>query len=483
VTEPYYSYAGIEIYHGDALACLRELPTDSVHCCVTSPPYWGLRDYGIEPSVWGGEADCEHEWGDASWRPSRWGAHDDETPGEKQGTNGGSLGHRGSVKDQSVCVKCGAWLGCFGLEPTPDLYIEHAVTIFREVRRVLRTDGTLWLNIGDSYASSPPGCGKDGVSRFSTLHGVISDAYRDTLRSSVGQKMNTVVGKLKPKDLAGIPWMLAFALRADGWYLRQDIVWSKPNPMPESVTDRCTRAHEYLFLLTKSARYYYDAEAIKEAVVESQVGRVRVDDPVGGKSDAERGQHSPGAGYTTPAGKWATETAQASGRRMTENVARARANGSGHEDMFGATRNRRSVWEIATQPFPEAHLRKVRSPAGWKTGAGSHGSIHEDGREREVSYAEIDSAKRNKRSVWEIATQPFPEAHFATFPEELVKPCILAGCPAGGTVLDPFGGSMTTMKVARDLNCKGVAIELNAEYIEIGKRRLAQDVLDFQAVV
>jgi DNA modification methylase len=256
------------ILYGHVLDRLKQLPDESVQCVVTSPPYWGLRDYGIPAQVWGGELGCEHnfaldalptETGKGNWA---------------QGTNGrGELQPGGvDVKREPLratakvgfCIHCGAWQGCLGLEPTPELFIQHTVQVFREARRVLRKDGTLWLNIGDSYAISPPGCGKDGVSRSSTLHGVVSEAYRDTLRSSVGQKMNTVVGVLKPKDLVGIPWMLAFALRADGWWLRQDIIWSKPNPMPESVTDRCTKAHEYLFLLTKSATYYCDMEAIKE---------------------------------------------------------------------------------------------------------------------------------------------------------------------------------------------------------------------------
>jgi len=402
VTEPYYSYAGIEIYHGDALACLRELPAESVHCCVTSPPYWGLRDYGTE--------------------------------------------------------------GQLGLEKTPEEYIAKMVAVFGEVRRVLRGDGTLWLNMGDSYA----GAGPSGASYQSKTTVEREGKSRDgnfAISKTLGARGLTYAEKkpipppgLKPKDLCGIPWMLAFALRADGWYLRQDIIWSKPNPMPESVTDRCTKAHEYLFLLTKSARYYYNADAIKEPATadhppgnnnhkgltayesgdehhrtkqglvafaqRERLGREGINSRMHQDRDSS---HPPGRKLRSPKGKWSAEEPQSSGRRMTENVAAARANGSGHEDMFGAF--------------------------------------------------------RNKRSVWEIATQPFPEAHFSTFPEELVKPCILAGCPVGGTVLDPFGGSMTTMKVARDLNCKGVAIELNAEYIEIGKRRLRQDVLDFQAVV
>jgi DNA modification methylase len=319
---PYYEHLGITIYLGDALACLCEFPDESVSCCVTSPPYWGLRDYGTD--------------------------------------------------------------GQLGLEKTPEEYIAKMVAVFREVRRVLRDDGTLWLNIGDSYAREggrTPGQPRHWDGREKNFD---SDAiHARSLASEIG---------LKQKDLVGIPWMLAFALRADGWWLRQDIIWSKPNPMPESVTDRCTKSHEYIFMLTKSAKYFFDAEAIKEPTVD--------------------------------------------GSKPSNNT-------------------------------KKAAQQRIDASGGVLSGGVDHSSLG------------CAAETRNKRSVWEIATQPFPEAHFATFPEELVKPCILAGCPAGATVLDPFGGSMTTMLVAQELNCKGIAIEINSEYIEIGQRRLNQEVFDF----
>ncbi|HEY1502569.1 MAG TPA: site-specific DNA-methyltransferase [Acidobacteriaceae bacterium] len=201
-----------EILEGDALSRLRDLPSNSVHCAVTSPPYWGLRDYGIEPVLW----------------PS-------------------------------------GWRGCFGLEPTPELYLEHAVFIFREVRRALRADGTCWVNMGDSYCNTDKwGGGKNGNTG---KHSIAEDGSVPSW--TVRSKKDPIPG-IKPKDLVGMPWMLAFALRADGWYLRQDIIWAKPNPMPESVRDRCTKAHEYLFLLTKSQRYHYDADAIREPLTRHQ---------------------------------------------------------------------------------------------------------------------------------------------------------------------------------------------------------------------
>ena len=216
----------VDILTGHVLDRLRELPEESVQCCVTSPPYWGLRDYGTEPQVWGGEAGCGHEWGANVWAG--------------EGYSSGAF-----------CRHCNAWRGHLGLEPTPELYVAHIVEIFREVRRVLRKDGTLWLNLGDCYASTPPGC--KGVSESTGLHGGrVSKKYRDTLEKSVGQKRNTISPGLKPKDLVGIPWRAAFALQADGWVLRQEIIWNKVNPMPESVKDRCTRAHEQIFMFSKA---------------------------------------------------------------------------------------------------------------------------------------------------------------------------------------------------------------------------------------
>lgn len=311
------------IIPGDVLAGLATLPDASVHCCVTSPPYWGLRDYGVE--------------------------------------------------------------GQIGLEPTPAEYVAKMVAVFREVRRVLRDDGTLWLNLGDCYASSPPGAGpKPGVSG---LAGINSPTYQATLAAGHDTHRGTLVGSraigLKPKDLVGIPWRVAFALQADGWYLRSDIIWSKPNPMPESVTDRPTKAHEYLFLLSKSERYYYDAGAISEQA------------ETGGK-----------VGGFTP------NAAIAAGVKPTGNM-------------------------IA---------------------------------ERGAAYIRKDT--RNKRTVWTIPTEPFPGAHFAVMPTALVKPCILAGCPTGGTVLDPFTGSGTVAAVALENGCGFVGCELNPAYVEIAKKRI-----------
>ncbi len=318
------------ILTGDCRDVLKALPDQSVHCIVTSPPYFGLRDYGVD--------------------------------------------------------------GQMGLEQTPDEYVAGMVALFREARRVLRDDGTLWLNLGDSYASNggvaqPHRDGSGGIGKKGTRG-------RQGYASAGGgySRPNTVVDALKPKDLIGIPWRVAFALQADGWYLRQDIIWHKPNPMPESVTDRCTKSHEYVFMLSKAARYYFDAPAIAEPVSLSTIGR------------------------------------------LGQNL--------------------------------EAQAGSDRVPGK------SNGTM------KAVGGAET----RNKRSVWSITTQPFSEAHFATMAPELAETCIKAGCPAGGIVLDPFGGAGTTALCADRLGRDAVLIELNPEYVEIARKRLTSDAGMFAEV-
>lgn len=326
--------AAIRIHQGDCLDVLRTLPSESVNCCVTSPPYFGLRDYG----------------------------HD----------------------------------GQIGLEGTPDEFVEKLVAVFREVKRVLRDDGTLWLNLGDSYASY-----RDGKATPDTARGD-SKGTQVPKGSARNRMSSTFSGTgIKHKDLIGIPWRVAFALQADGWYLRQDIIWSKPNPMPESVKDRCTKAHEYIFMLTKSKNYYYDNEAIKEDAI-----------------------------YVGTSGQDA----------------------SGYKDA---------------KKFNGKHSDKQRG----------HSRRHAGFNERwdKMSKEQQCSEKRNKRSVWEVATRPFAGAHFATFPPDLIEPCILAGCPVGGIVLDPFMGSGTTALVSDRLQRSSWGIELNADYIEIARKRIANE--------
>lgn len=307
-----------QIIEGDTIQGMKTLADNSVDCCITSPPYWGLRDYG----------------------------HGDQ----------------------------------LGLEPTLEAYVENMVKVFREVRRVLKPTGTLWLNLGDSYATG----GMSNPSASSTLGG-----GKDRVAASYNITRKLPHG-LKPKDLVGIPWRVAFALQADGWYLRQDIIWHKPNPMPESVTDRCTKSHEYLFLLAKSEKYFYDHEAVKEPAVTAG------EDRGGGK-------------------KGANEYAR-----------------TGDE--------------------------KLRTKAG-------------------LASIGVTPDTRNRRDVWTIPTKPFKGAHFAVMPEALVEPCILAGCPEGGVVFDPFTGSGTTGAVALRHNRNFIGTELNPEYIQIAHQRISKEIL------
>ena len=293
-----------EIKVGDVLAKIAEIGDKTVDTCVTSPPYWGLRDYNND--------------------------------------------------------------GQIGLEQDPNEYVEKMVQVFREVKRVLKDEGTLWLNIGDSYSGSGKGPAGNLGKKHNERH----------LEKKTG---GLVPEGTKPKDLVGIPWMLAFALRADGWYLRQDIIWAKPNPMPESVKDRCTKSHEYVFLLSKSPKYYFDSEAMKEDGVIPAGTK-------GAKGSAER-QGIPGVNGRPPVDK-------------------------------------------------------------------------------------VYDGKRNKRDVWYVKTKPFPGAHFAVMPEELVEPCVLAGSPVGGLVLDPFTGSGTVGVVSLRHERNFVGIELNPEYAEMARERI-----------
>ena len=300
-----------KIITGNAIEVLKELPDCSADCCITSPPYLGLRDYGVS--------------------------------------------------------------GQLGLENSVEAYINRLTDIFREVRRVLKNDGTLWLNIGDSYVSS-----------------------------------NSEYSNCKRKDLIGVPWLLAFALRNDGWYLRQDIIWEKPNAMPESVKDRCTKSHEYIFLFSKQSKYYFDYEAIKEPAV--------------------------GFNNIVPAGSKGTLK-------------------------------------------PNSRLRKGNSRTfrggGVYTKGQSFNNSAEIMRESHGNNENM-TGLRNKRSVWTVATQGYKEAHFATFPEKLIEPCVLAGSRDGGIILDPFIGSGTTAVVAKKHNRGFIGIELNPEYAEMARRRLEE---------
>lgn len=296
------------LLNGHAVDCLKSLPSDSIQCVVTSPPYWGLRAYGTNPQIWDGSSECEHEWG------SELPCHHPGQVEQSKWKTAEAAGRGQTAGSGQFCQLCSAWKGELGLEPTPELYVQHMVEVFREVRRVLRPDGTLWLNVGDSYYGAKGSNGSSKARRTAKDRGYTQSGgtvLMDTRPLDLPQ-----VG-LKPKDLVGIPWMLAFALRADGWYLRQDIIWSKPNPMPESVTDRCTKAHEYVFLLAKSERYYYDAGAVGEKT---------------GRSGGRPRQF----GATNQEGT------------LRQDI--------GNTFVDNGTRNRRSVWTVPTKPYRGAHF-------------------------------------------------------------------------------------------------------------------------------
>lgn len=391
------------ILQGDCLEKLKELPDGIADCCVTSPPYYGLRDYGTGTWV-GGDPNCDHSIAKIKTRFDF--AMDSSS---KQKTSLGT----DVQKFKSVCPVCGAVRidNQIGLEETPEKYVQKLVEVFREVRRVLKDDGTLWLNIGDSYAAERGGTHQPAETLAGGKHGYTEDG--DIVNRGREQGYNptrnaSAIG-LKHKDLIGIPWMLAFALRSDGWYLRQDIIWAKPNPMPESVKDRCTKSHEYIFLLSKSQKYYFDAESISEPICDSS---------------KEKGSTRFG------------------GNKYGDNKDKHYQTYSGNE------------WKPKYKNLEY-------------NGQQNH-SMHE---RRAEGLADIQYETRNKRDVWNVATQPLKIAHFATFPEKLIEPCILAGSRVGGAVLDPFFGSGTTGRVAVKLNRTYIGIELNPEYIEIEKER------------
>ncbi len=311
----------VRIYTGDCRTELAKLPKRSVHCCVTSPPYWALRDYGTEPVVWGGDADCEHRWCDGIVKDNRSAAHlnvglrDDPARSPRGGKQLADQ-QPSQISQGQFCCKCNAWRGSLGLEPTPDLYIEHVVEVFRAVRRVLRDDGTVWLNLGDSYAAGKNGRSDDGpadLARRAAKYGT------GTVKSVGGAVQRKAPPGLKAKDLCMMPARVALELQADGWWLRSEIIWHKPNPMPESVTDRPTSAHEKVYLLSKRARYFYDAEAVAEPALQ----------PLGLASEVA--QHKQEIMGQNRGGKLGTNA------------------GSG-------LRNLRDVWTIATAPYSGAHF-------------------------------------------------------------------------------------------------------------------------------
>jgi DNA modification methylase len=435
----HYQDDWLTVYLGDCRTELQTLPAESVHCVVTSPPYWGLRDYGT--ASWaGGDAECDHRKADQGQKHAG--------SDGKLGTNNTNWDHRNEPYE-GVCGKCGAVRedGQLGLEPTPDAYIEAMVGVFREVKRVLRRDGTCWVNMGDSYAT-----GTATPSKPSADNDV---GYWNNADGLGRSRIDGRESGLKPKDLIGMPWRLAFALQADGWYLRSDIIWAKPNPMPESVTDRPTKSHEYLFLLTRSARYYYDADAVREP-------------------NRTIGDRREGNGRHQYNGKW---------------------NGSTPEQQAFVTidpagRNLRSVWTIATQPYPGAHFatfpEALVEPCV-KAGTSERGVCPECGApwDRAVERV-IAQSHREPGSTWQSRTDPkFARGGAFTGGESTTTgwhpTCIHHHPPIPATVLDPFAGSGTTARVANRLSRRAILIDLSADYLDQAMLRNAQPPLGLGA--
>ncbi len=443
----------VRIIVGDSLRELAKMPAESVHMVVTSPPYFGLRSYGTPPQVFGGDPACEHDWQDASWRADRYGAHDDDRLSDKQSTNGGSLGHRGGVHKQDTC-RCGAWRGDLGLEPTMALYLDHMVEIFREVRRVLRADGTFWLNIGDSYGGSWGAQSRKETPATVSRNQIINHPKKASNTGSIRD------AGLKPKDLMMIPARLAIRLQDDGWYLRSEIIWAKKSPMPESVTDRPTSAHEKVFLFAKSQRYFYDAEAVKEAALPASTARM-AQGYLG--NDPERDRHSHhGDGYQRGAG-------------------------------YGlATANQRNFWLLGPEPFPEAHFATFVSEIPRRAilaGTSEKGVCQACGApwvrqtaktfvpQPDVSEARGVRCADGQKPMDASSSWPgFPRGTTSAATTGWSPSCRCpAAPPVPATVLDCFSGAGTSLVVADRLGRDAIGIELNPAYAAMAKRRIERD--------
>ena len=435
------------------------MPDESVHCVVTSPPYYGLRDYGLSGQVWGGEPYCEHEWSQERYQRRA----NDSKPGAKQSTNNGSVGREEPI-DHSFCTRCGAWFGTLGLEPTLYLYVQHIVEVFREVWRVLRKDGVLFLNMGDAYWGSWGNYGGQGGpngQRYKETERFDRPAYADNGRRPPQSYSNS---SLKPNDLMGLPWRVALALQADGWWLRSDIVWHKPNPMPESVRDRPTRAHEYVFLLTKSAKYFYDSDAVREpAAIGVQRHR---EEPY--KEDEAPGQS------TQHLGNWSNRLSKA------------------EQQAMGA--NKRTVWSIATQPYSGAHFATfpeklvelcILAGTSEKGVCGVTGDPWERVVERTVLEPLDDRPYQGRGQLRSNGTQGGNGTDHSSLGGQEYKvhretlgwqpTCEHDAEPAPSIVLDPFCGSGTTGVVALRHGRSFIGIELNPEYVEMARQRIIGD--------
>lgn len=393
-------YIKTQVTQGHVLHVLQTMPSELVNCIVTSPPYYGLRDYNMPPVAW-----PAFEFIPMPGLPP---------------------------------VKIEAMDCCLGLEPDPLSFVGHMVLIFREARRVLKNDGIAWVNFGDSYAGSWGNYGGknrgSGEQREITKGSKVHNKGYDNMDKTIpptAKKMECI----KPKDLLGIPWRIAFALQADGWYLRQDVIWNKPNPMPESVTDRCTKAHEYIFMLTKSKKYFFNQDAIKEPIKMSSV--VRLDQKIEDQKGSNRVPGKTNGNMKAVAPKSWKGSFFDKGKTGEMQETRGGTRKSGNKERKNGV----------DRGCPEGSGSNVCENVPW-----------------EGDFA-------NKKSVWTITTKPNKEAHFAVFPPEIPELCIKAGCPPHGVVMDLFDGSGTTREVANRMGLTYYSIEINPEYIAISNKR------------
>jgi DNA modification methylase len=471
----------VTLINAHVLQGLARLPDESVHCVVTSPPYWGLRDYGLEPQIWGGEAECEHAWGEQQKSP--WA---DKVPGPHGLQKNTAAGHWKPKETGPFCRLCGAWRGSLGLEPSIDLYVDHLVEIFREVRRVMRPEATLWLNIADSYYGGG-GAHKEhhanpGLSRSASRHGVPKGrGARGPGKVLVCRNRQQPI--LKPKDLCGVPWHLVLALQADGWWWRSVVIWCKENGMPESCEDRPTTSHEYLFLLTKSENYFFDQEAVREPHTYNRWSNKRNRDAA--IVDAVHGGQ---VGKTSLLRKGPIDAFPHSGRNL------------------------RSVWIIPTVPLscglckvcgrywhnhaPQEHCGRqtVGHFAAFppklveicvQAGASEKGCCPQCGApwERIVEKTEEinESCKGNFFTQDKTAVH---QEHRSQQGSRFIKKTVgwrptcscEAGSPVPCTAADIFSGAGTTPMVAAKLGRDAAGVELNPDYVEMSRRRLSREL-------
>ena len=417
-----------KIICGDNLSVMKEMPDKSIDMVVTSPPYWGLRDYGFE-QIFGGNKDCDHKWDEIvekaeSYTSKRRWQHGISRKEDPEKWNK-------QIKKYDICQKCGAWRGQLGLEPTPELYIEHLTEIFNEAKRVLKKEGTLWLNIGDTYWSAKGSCFNPGGGKTS-----LESSKKEKGAYPLERGNKSDIPNLPQKCLTMIPERLAWSLIQNGWILRNKIIWYKPNAMPSSVTDRFSNRWEYLFMFSKNQHYYFDLDGVREP--HKYDGR---HDTLykGGHKDMPIGEHER---WPDPAGK-------------------------NPGDIIEAGAETRTMGAI------------IGSSGGVKVPGGKGWTGHPKGGgaacQKDPRWCPPEG--KNPGDFFEINTQPFPEAHFAVFPEKLCEKPIKAGCPEDGIVLDPFAGAGTALLVAKEMKRRFIGIDIKQEYCDMCEKRLAQGVL------